>query len=170
MLVRPVHRQHYYPRTAARNGEDHPVRLRYHRHLPKCMARIPGDDQCNRLIEGSDPAMLDPKPSGLLGVRPTPAMASRYSGSLTDQEKNGPPMPAAVPTPSIRLMGQDQAQRSGLTVNNATYYIDTTLNAAGQKSPPNTTTSNVFEKNHTYYTYLLFAKPTTKQTYQLYVG
>jgi len=78
-------------------------------------------------------------------------------------------MPAAIPTPNIRLMGQDQAQRSGLTVNNATYYIDTTVDVEGQKVPPSGT-SNVFEKNHTYYVYFLFAKPNTKQTYQLYVG
>jgi cell migration-inducing and hyaluronan-binding protein len=61
------------------------------------------------------------------------------------------------------LMGQSQAQRSGLTVNNAQYYIDTSVGK-------DTQTSNVFEKGHTYYAYFLFAKPNTKQTYQIYVG
>ena len=155
------------PGTAKTSPYDYVTTAIY----PKCMARMPGDDQCNRLIKGSDPAMLDPETIWTTGCSTNTCYGvPLYRQDLTDQEKNGPPMPAAVPTPSIRLMGQDQAQRSGLTVNNATYYIDTTLNAAGQKSPPNTTTSNVFEKNHTYYTYLLFAKPTTKQTYQLYVG
>ena len=83
-----------------------------------------------------------------------------YRQGLTEQEKNGPPMPSAIPTPSIRLMGQDQAQRSSLTVNNATYYIDTTLDAAGQTAPPRASVSNVFEAGNTYYTYFLFAKPT----------
>ena len=86
-----------------------------------------------------------------------------YRQYVTEQEKNGPPMPVAIPTPSIRLMGQDQAQRSGLTVNNAQYYIDTSVGK-------DTQTSNVFEKGNTYYTYFLFAKPNTKQTYQIYVG
>ncbi len=66
--------------------------------------------------------------------------------------------------------GQDQAQRSSLTVNNATYYIDTTVAPADQVTPPRSVTSNVFRKNHTYYVYFLFAKPNTKQTYQLFVG
>ena len=30
--------------------------------------------------------------------------------------------------------------------------------------------SNISQANHTYYTYLLFAKPDTRQTYQIYVG
>ena len=67
-------------------------------------------------------------------------------------------------------MGQDQAQRSGLTVNNATYYIDTTLNAAGQNISTEYDDVKRIREKHTYYTYFLFAKPTTKQTYQLYVG
>jgi len=68
-----------------------------------------------------------------------------------------------IPDSEYPLDGQSQAQRSGLTVNNAQYYIDTSVGK-------DTQTSNVFEKGHTYYTYLLFAKPNTKQTYQIYVG
>ncbi|MGH7925594.1 MAG: hypothetical protein ACREQH_13500, partial [Candidatus Binatus sp.] len=40
----------------------------------------------------------------------------------------------------------------------------------GQTAPPRASVSNVFQKKQTYYVYFLFAKPTTKQTYQLYVG
>ena len=39
-----------------------------------------------------------------------------------------------------------------------------------QKNELYPTRKNVFVKNHTYYLFLLFAEPTTKQTYQLYVG
>jgi hypothetical protein len=154
------------PGTAKTSPYDYVTTAMY----PKCMARMPGTDVCNRLTNDKPP-MLDPETIWNTGCSTNTCYGvPLYRQFVTDQEKNGPPMPAAVPTPSIRLMGQDQAQRSGLTVNNATYYIDTTLNAAAQITPPNTTTSNVFEKDHTYYTYFLFAKPNTKQTYQLYVG
>ncbi len=136
---------------------------------PKCMASAPADDKCN--VEDMSTHMIKPETvwrkecsnSVCYGV-------PLYRQDLKDEEKNGPPMPASIPTPSIRMMGQDQAQRSSLTVNNATYYIDTTVAPADQVTPPRSVTSNVFRKNHTYYVYFLFAKPNTKQTYQLFVG
>jgi hypothetical protein len=73
----------------------------------------------------------------------------------------------------IRMMGQATAQRSALTVNNGVYYIDTTVSAAQQSAvqlPVPVSNLNVFQANQTYYVFLLFAKPTTTQTYQLYVG
>lgn len=74
---------------------------------------------------------------------------------------------------SIRLMGEAMWQRNSLTPNHGTYYIDTTVSAKRQKdgtqngAQPNYT---VFQAGQTYYTFLLFAKATTRQTYQLYVG
>lgn len=69
---------------------------------------------------------------------------------------------------SIRMAGQSTAQRSSLTVNNGSYYIDTTVDMGKQQAAgPNL---SIFEKNQTYYTFLLFAKPTTKQIYRMYVG
>ncbi|MFZ0313304.1 MAG: G8 domain-containing protein [Candidatus Korobacteraceae bacterium] len=78
----------------------------------------------------------------------------------------------------IRMMAQATYQRSNLTANNARYYIDTTVSDAiqapwcadnnGGASCP--TSENVFQSNGQYYVFLLFAKPTTKQIYQLYVG
>ncbi len=126
---------------------------------PKCFARKPGDDVCNIPPPPEpphEPWSVECSNQNCYGV-------PLYRQYVTDQEKNGPPMPVAIPTPSIRLMGQSQAQRSGLTVNNAQYYIDTSVGK-------DTQTSNVFEKGHTYYAYFLFAKPNTKQTYQIYVG
>ncbi len=74
----------------------------------------------------------------------------------------------------IRLMGQSKFQRSSLTTNNNTYYIDTTPSKNAQLNPPGINPGishvNVFIKNQTYYVFLLFAKFTTKQTYDLYVG
>ncbi|MEO6828578.1 MAG: chitobiase/beta-hexosaminidase C-terminal domain-containing protein [Acidobacteriaceae bacterium] len=69
--------------------------------------------------------------------------------------------------PSIRMMGQATGQRSSMTVNHGSYYIDTTLNATDQNS---TADKNVFLAGQPYYLYLLFATPHTKQTYSLYIG
>ena len=73
---------------------------------------------------------------------------------------------AAVP---IRLMGQAKFQRSALTTNNNRYYIDTTPSRTAQ-SQPAIVHFNVLQAGQTYYVFLLFAKNTTKQTYDIYVG
>lgn len=69
--------------------------------------------------------------------------------------------------PSIRMMGQATGQRSTMTVNHGSYYIDTTLSATDQSG---TQDKNVFLANQPYYIYLLFATPHTKQTYSMYIG
>ena len=93
-----------------------------------------------------------------------------YRQLLTPAEK------IAGTVPLVRMSGQATGQRSTLTANGATYYIDTTVSEATQKAalandpakrPPKL---NVFESGKTYYAFLLFARSTTKQTYQLYVG
>lgn len=80
------------------------------------------------------------------------------------------------PTPGIRLMGSSLYQRSSLTANHGKYYIDTTVSEAVQKSNPTAGTLgttpkiNVFTGGQTYYLFTLFAKASTEQTYQMYVG
>jgi len=69
----------------------------------------------------------------------------------------------------IRMMGQATAQRSALTVNNGVHYIDTTV-GADKQTASGASNLNVFQAGQTYYLFLLFAKPTTTQTYQMYVG
>lgn len=74
---------------------------------------------------------------------------------------------------SIRLMGEAMWQRNSLTPNNGKYYIDTTVSAARQKAGLQSDVTpryTVFQPGQTYYTFLLFATSTTRQTYQLYVG
>jgi len=71
--------------------------------------------------------------------------------------------------PTIRMAGQAVSQRSTLTANNGVYYIDTTPSQTTQ-SNAGFSNLNVFQANGEYYVFLLFAKPTTTQTYQLYVG
>ena len=69
----------------------------------------------------------------------------------------------------IRMMGESMWQRNNLTVNNGVYYVDTTVSQATQAASGQTNL-NVFEASGTYYLFLLYAKPTSRQTYQVYVG
>lgn len=66
-------------------------------------------------------------------------------------------------------MGADIGQRSSLTANNGLYYVDTTVGRDRQTAGGQTLV-NVFQPGQTYNLFLLYAKPTTAQTYQLYVG
>jgi hypothetical protein len=70
-------------------------------------------------------------------------------------------------TQAIRMMGGNLWQRSTLTVNNGTYYLDTAAGAGKQAKSP---LKNIFEAGRTYYVFLVYAKPTTHQVYQMYVG
>ncbi len=86
-----------------------------------------------------------------------------YRQLLTGPEKTSGAVPA------IRMAGQTVWQRSTLTANRGAYYVDTAVSQATQSAsgPPNL---NVFQAGGTYYVFLVFAKPTTTQTYRLYVG
>jgi cell migration-inducing and hyaluronan-binding protein len=86
--------------------------------------------------------------------------------------------------PYIRMAGQSISQRSTLTVNNGTYFMDTTPSDVTQRKWTNNNASdfrgNEFLGGHWYYVFLLYAQPgdaegnflpqTTKQTYQIWVG
>jgi hypothetical protein len=96
-----------------------------------------------------------------------------YRQDINPNEQGGP-------HPFIRMAGQGVAQRSTLTVNHGSYYMDTTVSEAKQKMWPPTggpPLLNVFKAKDetinstgTYYLFLLFATKDTKQTYTLYVG
>jgi len=76
----------------------------------------------------------------------------------------------------IILAGQSVYQRSSLSVDHATYYIDTTVNQTSQENaiipsiPSENRNLSVFQKGMKFYVFLLYAKPTSQQKYQLYVG
>lgn len=72
----------------------------------------------------------------------------RLSKSLNDSDK-----------PFIRMAGATIGQRSTLTVNHATYYLDTTA----------TGNSSVFQGGHTYNMFFLYATAGLSQKYQMYV-
>ena len=88
--------------------------------------------------------------------------------------------------PFVRMGGESSDQRSTMTANNGTYYLDTAVGADQQvselfnanspqpacspASQTNCTYVNVFQPSQTYYVYFLYAKPDTTQTIQVYVG
>ena len=71
-------------------------------------------------------------------------------------------------TTGIRMAGMSLFQRSMMTLNNATYYIDTTVSETEQRKSANSL--NVFKGGETYYVFFIYSKESTKQTYQIYVG
>ena len=82
--------------------------------------------------------------------------------------------------PFIRMAGASIATRETLTVNYGTYYLDTTVPASVQRAenfnqqggPTTSITKNVneFRPGETYTVFFLYAKPQTKQSYQIYIG
>lgn len=94
------------------------------------------------------------------------------------------------PQPQIRMMGQGNGQRSTLTLNQGAYYIDTTQTCAEQGGAqgqcpvcvpnPNglpgcspavgSAHPTIFLPGKTYHVFFIYAKPTTHQTYDIYVG
>jgi len=71
--------------------------------------------------------------------------------------------------PRISMMGQASAQRSTLTVNHGVYYVDTSLSAAAQRTGRIGFVSQ-FQPGQRYDFFFLFATPTMKQTYDIYIG
>jgi len=92
-----------------------------------------------------------------------------YRELVTGSEKT-----AKASLSAIRMMGENFFQRNTLTVNGGNYYMDTTVNKAKQINLgagnftefQGSTTTNP----RVYNVFLLFAKPTTTQTYDIYVG
>ncbi len=78
--------------------------------------------------------------------------------------------------PFIRMAGAGIAQRSTLTVNHASYYMNTTAKAATQNAffdiskDGNISYRSLFQGGHTYYTFFLYATSSLAQTYKLYIG
>jgi hypothetical protein len=71
------------------------------------------------------------------------------------------------------MMGQLSPQRSSITVNHGKYYLNTAVRDTSQRSGcpgGNCATINTFRASQTYYLFTIYAKPTTQQTYQIYVG
>jgi hypothetical protein len=150
------------PGTAKTSPYDHLTTVVY----PAC-ARLggppPGEVACG-MAPGPPPAGQNPNwgsncgagtnPPGCYGV---PLIRQNLiSGEVADTNLQ-----------SIRMMGANEWQRNALTGNYGTYYIDS---ASGATAQIGSQTKNIFEANHTYYVFLVYAKPTTHQTYQMWIG
>ena len=95
--------------------------------------------------------------------------------------------------PFMRMSGQNIYSRNTLTVNNGTYFLDTAVPLAMQNGDTTNKTAgepfsditpcqikdqdncsprsnNVFKPGETYYIFFLYVKPSTAQTYKIYVG
>ena len=79
---------------------------------------------------------------------------------LKDETTTGP----------MRLAGQQTYNRSALSVNNGSFYVDTTVGDAKQRAWNPNPNVNVFQPDTNYYLFTLFAKAKTAQKYQFYVG
>jgi hypothetical protein len=82
-----------------------------------------------------------------------------------------------TPPPFIRMAATSTCQRETMTVNNGIYYVDLTASADTQGNwpmsyplPNRGVSKNVFIGGRTYDFFLLFAKPTTQQAYEMFVG
>ena len=130
-------------------------------------------------------APLTPAPTGST-VQPKSEPSCETSAEKLKAMPPGPAYKTALEAfvktcrvPFIRMAGASAWQRSVLTANNGTYYIDTTVSKDNQLTTEDLISDNrkinVFGKGKTYYVFFLFAKNdgksnVTKQTYQIYVG
>ena len=105
---------------------------------------------------------------------------STWGEACTDPSCYGVPLSRQmVTTPgdnnlTIPMMGMGFSQRSMLTANNGTFYMDTTVSAATQKKglggPVPITSLNVFQPGAGYYVFFVYPNELTKQQYQIYIG
>jgi hypothetical protein len=82
--------------------------------------------------------------------------------------------------PYIRMAGTAKTMRETLTINNGTYYLDTTVpvgmqtdeiyNTSGAGGGTLNTNVNLFVAGQTYNVFFAYPKPTTHQVYQIYLG
>ncbi len=81
--------------------------------------------------------------------------------------------------PYIRMAGENIATRETLTVNNGVYYLDTAVPLTMQQNEAYNAENggssqnlwfNAFMPGNTYTVFFVFAKDTTRQTYQIYLG
>ncbi|MGB7292058.1 MAG: pentapeptide repeat-containing protein [Thermodesulfobacteriota bacterium] len=98
---------------------------------------------------------------------PTPCYGVPLYRQFLTKSENDMRMKGQEPDTKIRMMGPSVFGRINLTTNHGKYYISTT-DGAMQQSP--TPLKSIFRKGDKYYVFLVYAKPSARQTYQIYVG
>ena len=132
-----------------------------------------------RTVPTNDPYQ-QPTPLTVLNppnaTTPNPVAMTPIGPALTPDQQAFIKFDSECPGQFVRMAGMNLYQRSVLTVDNGTYFIDTTQSEDFQRKTfalskfPYPRNINVFGANKTYWVYFLFAKSTTKQTYQIYGG
>jgi hypothetical protein len=126
---------------------------------PECALTVPNSKvevrECADGNWGSACTTSAPQSGGCIGV-------PIYRQYLTDNE-----MPGLAQ--QKRMMGQNTFQRSALTVNHGSYYIDTTISKATQINLK-VQSVNVFTQQGKYDLFFVYAKKNTKQMYKIWVG
>ncbi|MFN8603017.1 MAG: hypothetical protein U0842_21325 [Candidatus Binatia bacterium] len=128
---------------------------------PECALAVPDSDaplrKCDPYVWGSNCTTSDPSQvNSCVGV-------NMYRQLLLDEDD------PFGNRQLKRMMGQNTFQRSGLTANHGVYYIDTTVSAATQEAQ-GAKSINTFVGGQKYDLFFLYAKKTTQQTYEMYVG
>jgi hypothetical protein len=100
--------------------------------------------------------------TGQTGCYGVPLYRQFLTLSEKDMEKAG-----KEPNTKIRMMGPAVFGRINLTANRGKYYISTTDGSAQQSPTP---LKSIFRKGDKYYVFLVYAKPSARQTYQIYIG
>jgi cell migration-inducing and hyaluronan-binding protein len=158
------------PVTARTSPYDYVATILYHQQAPA--DRDPDD------VWGVDCAHQDCYGVPLYRQYMTKAEQTRWTAyKCSDQAK--PPLKPKPECrwPFIRMSGEALSQRETLTINNGMYYVDTTVRRNTQENEDYTNTvkgaarsRNVFKDGQTYYMFFAYAKTSTVQTYQIYVG
>lgn len=147
---------------------------------PRCATRAGGQDPTCAIDPGVNPDKTA-KPNPHAGDWDAACANERCYGiplyrlDLAKSDKGSPKV--------IRMAGQATGQRSTLTVNHGTYYLDTQVSKATQLTDvvskaacPVPTPGdkpcniNVFRTGQVYYVFLIYAKADTTVTYRFYVG
>ncbi len=107
----------------------------------------------------------------------TPAEKTKWDTNNCNPVDRSKPVSAECRFPFIRMAGADFAQRQTMTMNKGRYYIDTTVPLQTQRNDekytnlePAARKLNVFKGGETYFVFFVYAKTSSSQTYQIYVG
>jgi hypothetical protein len=125
-----------------------------------------------------------PPPGGTRSCRNNPIPDPNWDSQCSNQGCFGVPLYRLYQTGTenkkgtlpefIRMAGSDICQSETMNVNHGLYYVDLTASAATQGAWPGLPglppTKNIFVGGQTYDFFLVYAKASTQQTYQMFVG
>jgi cell migration-inducing and hyaluronan-binding protein len=162
------------PATARTSPYDYVATVIYHKETPLPPAGNPKDQDVWGTVCSNQTCYGVP----LLRQYLTKEEQQHWTDYKCSDQANPPRAPKPeCRWPFIRMAGENLSQRETLTINNGIYYVDTTVSRHTQETENYTTVAtgegrsrNVFKGGETYYMFFAYAKTSTIQTYQMYVG